>query len=133
MFAVFGLRCENKNRSSYGIYMPASIKAKKDENPFADQQQTLQLLNQAKQQLQEQLGHIEFNEKMRDSAINTIALIVRTLDKIDSLARVLLNDKKEAEEQISVENFDKLKERVKNLIQKAIDEQLAISTKTSGS
>tara|TARA_R110002126_G_scaffold241323_1_gene384753 strand:- start:23 stop:181 length:159 start_codon:yes stop_codon:yes gene_type:complete len=48
MFAVFGLRYEIKNRSSYEIYMSASIKAKKDETPFADQQQTLQLLNQAR-------------------------------------------------------------------------------------
>lgn len=84
---------------------------------------TLAQLSIARMKLQDQLSKIEFEEKTHDSAINTIALIVRTLEKIDQLSRVLIKDKNESPDELSDDEFEKLKIKVKALIKKSISQE----------
>ncbi len=85
----------------------------------SEHSQTLVQLSHARMILQSQLTHAEFDEKLTDSSINTISLIVRTLEKIDQLSRALLKDQKNTDEELSEEDFEKLKEKVKSLIKQA--------------
>jgi hypothetical protein len=85
----------------------------------SDHSETLVQLGHARKILQSQLTHAEFDAKLTDSSINTISLIVRTLEKIDQLSRALLKDQKNADEQLSEEDFEKLKEKVEHLLKEA--------------
>ncbi|MEP2947925.1 MAG: hypothetical protein ABJN11_11690 [Lentilitoribacter sp.] len=85
----------------------------------SDHSETLVQLGHARKILQSQLTHAEFDDKLTDSSINTISLIVRTLEKIDRLSRALLKDQKTADEELSEEDFEKLKEKVEHLLKQA--------------
>ncbi|MEP2980371.1 MAG: hypothetical protein ABJO86_12845 [Lentilitoribacter sp.] len=89
----------------------------------SDHSETLVQLGHARKILQSQLTHAEFDDKLTDSSINTISLIVRTLEKIDQLSRALLKDQKNADEELSEEDFEKLKEKVESLIKQASQRQ----------
>lgn len=85
----------------------------------SDHSETLVQLGHARKVLQSQLTHAEFDDKLTDSSINTISLIVRTLEKIDQLSRALLKDQKTADEELSEEDFETLKEKVEHLLKQA--------------
>lgn len=85
----------------------------------SDHAETLVQLGHARKVLQSQLAHAEFDEKLTDCSINTISLIVRTLEKIDQLSRALLKDQKSTDDELSEEDFEKLKEKVESLLEKA--------------
>lgn len=85
----------------------------------SDHSETLVQLSHARKILQSQLTLAELDDKLTDSSINTISLIVRTLEKIDQLSRALLKDQKNADEELSEKDFEKLKEKVESLIKQA--------------
>lgn len=85
----------------------------------SDHTETLVQLSHARKVLQSQLAHAEFDEKLTDSSINTISLIVRTLEKIDQLSRALLKDQKNTDDELSEEDFEKLKGKVERLLKQA--------------
>jgi L-cysteine desulfidase len=85
----------------------------------SDHTETLVQLSHARKVLQSQLAHAEFDEKLTDSSINTISLIVRTLEKIDQLSRALLKEQKNTDDELSEEDFEKLKGKVEHLLKEA--------------
>ena len=85
----------------------------------SDHTETLVQLGHARKVLQSQLALAEFDDKLSDSAINTISLIVRTLEKIDQLSRALLKDQKNTDDELSEEDFQKLKAKVEKLLKDA--------------
>ena len=89
----------------------------------SDHSETLAQLGHARKVLQSQLAHAEFDDKLTDSAINSISLIVRTLEKIDQLSRALLKDQKNTDDELSEEDFEKLKEKVESLLKQASQRQ----------
>lgn len=82
----------------------------------SDEEETLAALSQARAQLHDQLSRVAFDDKKHDAATNSISLIIRTLDKVDQMSRVLRQEQLATEEELSQENHDKLKEKVKSLI-----------------
>lgn len=85
----------------------------------SDEEETLAALSQARAQLHDQLSKIEFDDKKHDAAVNSISLIIRTLDKVDQMTRTLRQEQLVMEEEQSREDHDKLREKVKNLILQA--------------
>lgn len=86
----------------------------------SDEEETLAALSQTRAQLHEQLSKIEFDDKKHDSAVNSISLIIRTLDKVDQMTRSLRQEQMVAEEELSRNDHDKLRKKVKNLILMAV-------------
>lgn len=81
-----------------------------------DEEETLSVLSQARAQLHDQLSKVEFNDKKHDAGVNSISLIIRTLDKVDQMTRSLRQEQLATEEELSQEDHDKLREKVKTLI-----------------
>lgn len=81
-----------------------------------DEEETLAALSNARGQLHDQLSKVEFDDKKHDAAVNSISLIIRTLDKVDQMTRSLRQEQLAAEDELSIEDHDKLREKVKALI-----------------
>jgi hypothetical protein len=82
----------------------------------SDEEETLAALSQARAQLHDQLSKIEFDDKKHDAAVNSISLIIRTLDKIEQMTKSLRQEQVAIEDEINREAHDKLREKVKTLI-----------------
>lgn len=85
----------------------------------SDNTETLEQLSSVRRMLHEELAAIEFEDKNRDSTINSISLIIRTLERVDNLARLLLNEQKDTADSVSKEEYEELKTKVKTLIRRA--------------
>lgn len=81
-----------------------------------DEEETLAALSQARAYLHDLLSNVEIDEKKQDSIATSISLIIRTLDKVDQMTRALRREQLIMDEELSIEDHDKLAEKVKDLI-----------------
>lgn len=89
------------------------------DNASCADSETIVSLQSVRQLLHEQLANIEFDDVNRDGVVNTISIIVRTLEKVDNLIRGLLAEQKDAQDALSQEEYEELRAKVKDLIRQA--------------
>lgn len=87
-----------------------------------DQKTALSHLMKVQGELSQQLAHIQFDEELPDRAVNSISLIVRTLEKINQLATQFADEMAAQPAQMSGEDLLELKQKVRRLIAKAIEQ-----------